>query len=322
MYYSTYVRCIIMIHIKYSDILSHFFRYDYPYLSWKEKKRKKEGEEDERKKEIMNEFRIRGIERDGIGNLPKKIVMLYSLEGDWKDGGSYYYLEGKQLSDSWFKHHKFRLSGSKAGAAIGVCSFNTPMDIIFRIIDVEKKVPCITMFDEKGEIIRVERKDVIFLQAGMKPVDVMNRGVKGEWKGRSYYEKKFNVKVIEVCMAVPKWNIQLCLSPDGLVGEDGSIEIKLLLKIPQKIKEYLDRIGKGQIFDKYYHDHISDSHYIQMYMCMAVWKRAWCDYIIYCEPDNFVFIYRVWFREGEWNRIYRRILWFLNRLLNPMLMLL
>src|SRR6185437_2424197 len=128
MYYNTYARCINMIHIKYSDILRHFFKYDYPYLSRKEKEKEKkckiniDEEERKRKEEIMDEFRIRGIERDRMRSLPKKIIMLYSLEGDWKDGGNYYYLEGKQLSEPWFKHHKFRLSGSKGGAAIGLCS--------------------------------------------------------------------------------------------------------------------------------------------------------------------------------------------------------
>ena len=56
-------------------------------------------------------------------------------------------------------------------------------------------------------------------------------------------------------------------SPDGLVGNDGLVEIKC-----PNTATMIDTLLKGKVPQKYY---------IQMQMQMACTQRAWCDYVVF-----------------------------------------
>ena len=42
------------------------------------------------------------------------------------------------------------------------------------------------------------------------------------------------------------------------------------------------------------------SHYDQMQMQMAVMNLSWCDYLVFCIPDNFVYLERIQFDQEYW----------------------
>ena len=80
------------------------------------------------------------------------------------------------------------------------------------------------------------------------------------------------------------------VSPDGLVGEDGLIEIKC----PQD-KTYTQYLLDGKIKPEYYS---------QMQMQMFITERLWCDYVVY--NPNFkksITIQRVYPDKEEIKRI-------------------
>lgn len=81
----------------------------------------------------------------------------------------------------------------------------------------------------------------------------------------------------------------IACSPDGLIGEDGMIEIK----IPDSnnyFKSILEISTNGL-------EAISKEHYIQMQFYLYICGRKWCDYVLYnpkhATISNGLFIYRV-----------------------------
>jgi hypothetical protein len=79
------------------------------------------------------------------------------------------------------------------------------------------------------------------------------------------YEKKKGVKVREVGFL--EVNNYLGYSPDGLVGDDGMIEIKCF--------------DTHTYFANVCEDQIKKDHIAQMQLGLLVTGRKWCDYIIY-----------------------------------------
>lgn len=61
-------------------------------------------------------------------------------------------------------------------------------------------------------------------------------------------------------------------SPDGLVGDDGCLEIKVPL-----LATHMDTI---------FNDQIPEQYLPQMYMQMLCCEREWCDFCSYCPRDN------------------------------------
>lgn len=115
----------------------------------------------------------------------------------------------------------------------------------------------------------------------------MEDGQDREPAARLYYEKVNNVKVEEVGFiehtGVDYINY-VGVSPDGLVGEDGGLEIKCpLLKTH---KEYIEK------------NVLPSTYKAQVQGCMWVTERKWWDFVSYCENDEGV--------ESYWSiRVYR-----------------
>jgi putative phage-type endonuclease len=95
--------------------------------------------------------------------------------------------------------------------------------------------------------------------------EAMKRGCELEDEARAIYEIQNNVNV-SVPAFISEGDYIGC-SPDGLVGEDGMIEIKCLTD-----KVYLEYLISRKIDVKYFD---------QMQMQMLVAKRNWCDYVVY-----------------------------------------
>jgi exodeoxyribonuclease (lambda-induced) len=81
----------------------------------------------------------------------------------------------------------------------------------------------------------------------------------------------------------------IACSPDGLVGEDGMIEIKIL-DSNNYFGQVIEMSEKGA-------EAIESKHYIQMQFNLFVCGRQWCDYVLYNPKHDIIgnglFIHRV-----------------------------
>lgn len=98
--------------------------------------------------------------------------------------------------------------------------------------------------------------------------DAMERGNELEAEAREIYELTTGLSVKEVGFC--ELNEFVGASPDGLVGEDGLVEIKC--PIPKTFVKYL---VSGKVDPKYY---------AQMQFQLYVTDRKFCDYVVY-HPD-------------------------------------
>lgn len=118
--------------------------------------------------------------------------------------------------------------------------------------------------------------------------DAMEQGNLLESEARSIYELETGTNVEQVGFV--EENEFIGVSPDGLVGDDGLIEIKC----PQD-KTYTQYLLDGKIKPEYYS---------QMQMQMFITERLWCDYVVY--NPNFkksITIQRVYPDKEEIKRI-------------------
>jgi hypothetical protein len=99
----------------------------------------------------------------------------------------------------------------------------------------------------------------------------MARGVEEEPIARALYADKYgNVQEVGfVTRELTEGGVIIGCSPDGLVGDDGGIEIK-------------SRRPKHQIATILSNYNVPDEHILQVQMCLLVTGREWWDYVSYC----------------------------------------
>jgi hypothetical protein len=98
--------------------------------------------------------------------------------------------------------------------------------------------------------------------------DDMLRGIEDEPRARDKYAESY-APVDEVGLIVrDDWGFQIGYSPDGLVGDDGLIEIK-----SRRQKKHLETILA---------DVVPAENMAQIQCGLLVSGRAWCDYVSYC----------------------------------------
>ena len=159
----------------------------------------------------------------------------------------------------------------------------------------------------------------------------MNHGNTYEPIARDWYDKKYNVKTVEIGFCVPKWDHTIGVSIDGLVLDadenelDGIIEIKCPQKMYQQIKnkqrnlKFLEECGMDiSEYEKDY-SHIWKTHFVQMQLGMAVLDKKWCDYIVYCTFERKVSVERIYFDQEYWKKLYSNIKGFIKTQINPLL---
>lgn len=100
------------------------------------------------------------------------------------------------------------------------------------------------------------------------------RGKALEHEARRVYSAVYETEVEEVGLVedteyFPGWVV---CSPDGLVGEDGIIEIKSL------VAKYVTQYTEGKYKDSFY---IKPEYRTQVQFNLFVTQRQWCDFIYY-----------------------------------------
>jgi hypothetical protein len=99
--------------------------------------------------------------------------------------------------------------------------------------------------------------------------DDMLRGIEDEPRARDKYAETCKVEVAEVGFLVrDDWGFRIGYSPDGLVGEDGAIEVK-----SRRQKKQLQTIVTGQV---------PAENMAQLQCGLLVSGRKWIDYVSYC----------------------------------------
>ena len=104
----------------------------------------------------------------------------------------------------------------------------------------------------------------------------MQRGTELEPEARAWYEFEKNVEVIKAGFF--EYNDWIGASPDGLVGEDGLLEIKC-----PKYSTMMDYLIKKELPKTYYY---------QVHGQLLVTDRQWCDFLAY-HPSLPKFVLRV-----------------------------
>lgn len=113
----------------------------------------------------------------------------------------------------------------------------------------------------------------------------MNRGVFDEPFARDAYARHMGVEVQEVgFITEDKWGFKIGLSPDGLVGDDGGVEIK-------------SRRTKGQVLTGVA-GMVPFDHIAQIQCSLLVTGRQWWDYVSFAGGTH-LFIRRV-YPDANW----------------------
>lgn len=98
--------------------------------------------------------------------------------------------------------------------------------------------------------------------------DDMLRGTEDEPKARDLYSEHHAPVTETGFMVRDDWGYRIGYSPDGLVGDDGLIEVK-----SRRAKKHLQTILE---------DAVPTENMAQLQCGLLVSGRAWCDYISYC----------------------------------------
>ena len=152
----------------------------------------------------------------------------------------------KQRSEEW---DKCRMGKFTASSALAIATQGKGLDTLA----MQKAIERITGKKEKTVQIN----------------EYIQHGIDTEDEARLIYELETGNKVQQVGFIED--NDWVGVSPDGLVNDDGLIEIKCPCN-----KVYAEYLVSGKVDNGYYH---------QVQMQMLVTKRNWCDYTVY--NDNF-----------------------------------
>lgn len=213
---------------------------------------------DNTKLSFQNEMGIVKLGYDG------KVI----LDNTFIDCGTYWLSTHPQRTEPWFELRKHFLSASNFGTALGYGLNFTPPKTPEKLANIMKGLEK----EEENEAMRM--------------------GTKYEDKARDLYSEFHDTEekgiiVKEVGSAIPKWDKRLLSSTDGLVGEDGCMEIKC----PEKMYKSYYYFN----LDKMFKTHKSQSHgHINIY------DKKWCDYMVYAWEDDEYFERRIYFDQKYW----------------------
>lgn len=142
---------------------------------------------------------------------------------------------------------------------------------------------------------------------------VMARGQEDEPIVRKWLENKLNendkedvYEIREVGLAIPKSDIRLGASSDGVIYKNGKetneiVEIKCTRKFSVGMQDYFRILINGRTPDKNWKAHIHPQHYDQMQGTMYIMDKKICHYTVYSWYDKHVVSIPVEFDRSYWN---------------------
>lgn len=151
-----------------------------------------------------------------------------------------------QKSQDWHKLREGRITGSRIGAILG----NNP-------------------HSKREDVMREMVRDALGLEREFQGNEATRHGEKHEPYARAWYEANHKVSVDETGFIVHPDYSFVGVSPDGLVGFDGAIEIKcpFYTRVPYSV------------YDK--------PHYLdQCRLVMEVGRLAWIDFVCWINDDT------------------------------------
>ena len=217
-----------------------------------------------------------------------------SMDAGWIDCGDYFLNTHNQGTDGW---HSARREGLKL-----VDGSANPVSFVKQLLTASNyaKAAGISPYETKESYITKWALD-IRETFGLVAQGHLARGTKNEPVARLMYEDAKNVIVKEVGLAIPKWDLSIGSSVDGMVGEDGLIEIKC----PEYIYDGYAMYSSKGVDPLMY---VKKDHYAQMQGGMAILNRKWCDYVVYGVKEGALFIVRIMFNQSWWNKfLYPRL---------------
>jgi len=197
-----------------------------------------------------------------------------------------------QKSPEWFKIRAGRLTLSNLGPVLDCSIFETK--------------------EELGQRLRKREERII---ADRRQVD---RGIAKEDDIRREYQAKYPERRVEeigfvVPVGVPwdgwkdEYNQYFGGSPDGLVDNDGIIEVKCSEKMPKPLLSYLNgRVGVKEC--------TYSNYYAQIQGNMALLNRQWCDLLVHIYDDQ-TYEIRIPFDEQYWKNAIPKITSFIEKYL-------
>lgn len=148
-------------------------------------------------------------------------------------------------------------------------------------------------------------------------------GLIHEQEAKDWYTKVTGNIVKSPYFAVPKFDYRIGAEHDGFIYDsqgnelDGILEVKCPKEMyKQLIDPPKESIEHNMMFN---YSHISRNYYDQMQMEMKIFNKNWCDYLVYCIPQNKVHLERVYRNDKYWDIMYEKICIFINAKVNPLL---
>jgi YqaJ-like viral recombinase domain len=125
--------------------------------------------------------------------------------------------------------------------------------------------------DHDEYVRELAREMITRIPAWHQVTMAMQYGIDHEDEARDAYAAFIDKEVRQVGAVIHPRLDYLLASPDGIVGIDGGVELKVPL-----LSTHMDTL----IDDK-----IPDQYLPQMYTVMAVCELEWLDFVSYCPPD-------------------------------------
>lgn len=226
----------------------------------------------------------------------------------WVDCDLYYLFLAKQGSDLWKKARVGRVTGSVLANACASGKYSNTNQMIVTQDKINK--PMIDLNIVSDEINGIKVKE--FNEFATK---CMAHGNKTEPLIREYHSKTIEKDIIELPIAIPKYNLNLGVSIDAYVKYTNVIGE---YKAPQKLYDsLLNRLNQDVKYEGY--DHIIPDHYYQMHFGMNIFNKQFCDYVVYdIVKYNKVYLERIPYNSEFWeNDLYPKLTHFIHNYLLP-----
>lgn len=184
----------------------------------------------------------------------------------------------QQRTPAWHAARRGKLTASNVGSALGLCPWTPRLQAFNRAMGLDRFQG--KQFNDALGRTRITKTDALYdfyRSLGIAGNDATKWGTSHEPDGILAYSAHTGNLVDATGLHVHPETEWLAGSPDGLVGNEGLIEVKC----PYWRKKDGSRI----------HKEIPMHYYMQMNLCMEVCGRSWCDYISW-SPEAYV-IYRV-----------------------------